>query len=205
MKKKSIFTGLLFFVFLALGMQVMGQQTVELSEEQVQQRGYYIRLGVAPAFGYSEFEDSFEYSEYGVFINFRPGYRFSKNIGMHAIITGMLAEGKTDDTDYSVDKFVLAGVGGGFTLYFGKGYSYIIPEIMANGLTTIINDVEWSSNLGLGINLYAGHDINLGKNLGLGIMGFLHYSTVDLELSGDDLLGVTNVYYGAELSLRFGK
>lgn len=205
MKKKAIFTGLLFFIILAFGIQAMGQQTVELSEEQFHQRGYYFRVGVAPTFGYSEFENSFEYSEYGLFFNLRAGYRFSSKIGAHAILTGMLAEGKTDDTDYSVDKFTLAGVGGGFILYFGKGYSYIIPEIMATGISTTINDVEWDSNLGLGVNIYAGHDINFRKDLGLGIMGFLHYSTVDLELSSGDLLGVVNVYYGAEISLRFGK
>ncbi|MEA1897530.1 MAG: hypothetical protein U9N53_07685 [Bacteroidota bacterium] len=205
MKKKSIFNGLLFFVFLALGIQTIAQQTVELSEEQFHQKGYYVRIGAAPTFGYSDFEDSFEYSEYGFFFNLRGGYRFSSKIGAHAIFSWMLAEGKTDNTAYDVDKFNMIGVGGGFTFYFGKGYSYIIPEIMANEISTTINDVDWTSTLGLGINLYAGHDINLGKGLGLGIMGFVHYSTVDLELSGNDLLGVTNFYYGAEISLRFGK
>lgn len=206
MKKKLIFTGLLFFVFIISGIQTLGQQTVDLPKDVLEQKGYYIRAGLAPAFGYSDFEDSFEFSAYGFFFNFRAGYRLSKKIGAHAIFSWMLAEGKTDDSFTTVDKFNMTGIGGGFTLYFGKGYSYFIPEIMLSNINTTINDVEWDSNPGLGINLYGGHDINFGKDLGLGLMVFLHYSTVDLELSGpDDLLGVTNIYYGMEISLRFGK
>jgi hypothetical protein len=205
MKKKLFFTSLLFFVFIISGIQTLGQQTVDLPEEQLQQKGYYVRAGVAPAFGNSDFED-FEYSSYGFFFNFRAGYRFSNKIGAHAIFSWMLAEGKTDDSFTTVDKFNLTGVGGGFTFYFGKGYSYLIPEIMLSNINTTIYDVEWDSNPGLGINLYGGHDINFGKDMGLGLMGFVYYSTVDLVLSGpDELLGVTNVYYGVEISLRFGK
>jgi len=206
MKEKSIFTGLLFFVFLTFGMQSIGQQTVELSEEQIHQKGFYVRAGVAPAFGYSDFVDFFEYSAYGFFFNVRPGYRFSKKLGMHAIISGMIAEGKDDNTNYNIDKFNLSGIGGGFTLYFGKGYSYIIPEILASQISTTINDVKGNSTIGVGVNLYGGHDISLGKDLGLGLMLFFHYSNVELEmLSPSEPPGVENFYYGAEISLRFGK
>ena len=58
MKKKLIFASLLFFVFIISEIQVLGQQTVDLPEEQLQQKGYYVRVGVAPAFGISDFEDS---------------------------------------------------------------------------------------------------------------------------------------------------
>jgi len=118
----------------------------------------------------------------------------------------MLAEGKDDSQDYTIDKFNLTGLGGGFTLYFGKGYSYFIPEILVNEVSTSINDISGNSTTGLGVNLYAGHDISPGKSLGLGIMGFMHYSSLKLEfVNPTDPPDLTNFYYGAEISLRFGK
>jgi len=77
MNKNSIPKVLLIFVFLAFGIKTMAQQTVELPEEQLQQKGYYIRLGVAPAFGTSDF-DFMEYSAYGFFLISAPGIDFHK-------------------------------------------------------------------------------------------------------------------------------
>ncbi len=185
------------------------QQSVDLPKAQLEQKGFYFRAGAAPAFGNTEIDgldNLSSFQSYGLFFNLRPGFRFSNNFGAHALISGSRMLVKQNNIDINLEDYIIASVGGGLMLFFGQGYSYFMPEVMATEVTALINNTSYSSEMGLGVNLSAGHDIILGKNFGLGIMMFIHFSTVKHEFLSVTVPGdISNFYWGTDLSLRFGK
>ena len=198
-KKLSLY---LFFLSI-VATPIFAQQKVEMPKDEMEQKGFYIRAGAGIASGTASFSNLFDYSASGILITLRAGQRFSKRVGIHAAVSGLMGLTKNSNLSYKVDQFTLAGIGGGATFYYGKGYTYIIPEIMLNEISATINGSDGNSSLGVGFNLYGGHDINLGKDFGLGLMVFIHYSSLTYEFANP--ADVENVFYGFEVSLRFGK
>jgi len=77
---------------------------------------------------------------------------------------------------------------------------------MALEASATINEASEKTERGLGVNLAAGHDISLGKDLGLGLKMYMHFNSLKHEFFSVTEPGdVTNFFWGAEMSLRFGK
>ncbi len=204
MKKPLICFAALILLFSFTNSPVRAQKKVDLGGTTIEQSGMYFRLNLGFGSGSSTYGDVFKLSGGGLTFGGRIGYRASGKIGIHGLLSGMsFTRITSDNIYYSADGLAFTSLGGGLSIYFGKGYSYFMPEIVytMTGLTNGGN--VGTTQGGFGFNLLGGYDFNIARKMGLGMNGIFHYGS--MKDQGDNPPTVKNIYYGIEITLRFGK
>jgi len=207
--KKIVFVLIAFlFVFMISVSSTKGQKKVDLGEAEFSYAGIYVRANVGLGAGMAEWIEQGTSKGGGISVSGRLGYRFSKGIGLHAVVSSGIYTNITSEDWDPFEKLNFVNIGGGPTFFIGKGYSYIILEVVYTKLS--IDDgygFNWETSGGVGGTLATGYDFNIAKNFGLGLCIFGHVGSMKDDLDGwtTDPYSVINLFYGVEVSLRFGK
>ncbi len=157
--------------------------------------------------------DLFEFTGYITPVGVQFGSRVSKNLGI--FVNFKLCNFPIPKlTNYSTFSMELADVsintfGGGLAFYFGKGNNYFSPAILYSRTGYSFRtpgDIYMPTKGGLGLDLVVGSDKNLWGKMAFGIAFVLHISSMTDQKSvqfGEPK--VFCVFYGFEMSLKFGK
>ena len=203
--KKSVFPlAILFLVIFVLPLDATAQRKVDLGEAEFSYAGLYVRGNVGFGAGTNEWIDYGKNNSVGVTLGGRLGYRFTKGLGLHGVVSTAICSKNTSSDWDPVEKFSFMNFGGGPSFYFGKGYSYLFLEVVYTQISINDGAYSWKTNGGIGGTIQTGYDFNVAKNLGLGISVFAHIgSMVDEELG--EPIDVINLFYGVEVSIRYGR
>jgi len=203
--KKQTSLPLLFFLLLSFTpfFQALSQQKVDLPELKQKQKGIYTRLSAGIATGKTKYRDAYDIKGIPVPFVFQLGYQTGSNVAIYFNYDVMFIVNPETGGASAADLMTIPQVGGGLSVYFGKGKNYIFAD--GNMATTrLLTDGDaYATDPGFGLNIGWGYDHNLVKHISIGGTIFYHYSSMKDK---DELQSpLNNNYLGALLSFRFGK
>jgi len=202
MKKNLLLYSGLFAILCIMPEATMAQRKVDLGEAEFSYAGFFVRANVGFGAGSAEWIDLGKNEGAGISLAGRAGYRFTKGIGLHGVVSSGIYTNSTSNDWDPVEKLNFTNIGGGPTFYFGKGYSYLILEVVYTKISIDDGFDAWTTSGGVGGTLATGYDFNVAKNFGIGLCAFVHVGSMK---DFDDYYDVINLFYGVEISFRVGK
>ena len=201
--KKSVFPFVvLLSVVFALPPDLTAQRKVEIGEAEFSYAGLYVRGNIGYGAGNSEWIDLGKNNSSGITLAGRLGYRFTKGIGLHGVVSSAICTNNSSPDWDPLEKFSFTNFGGGPSFYFGKGYSYLFLEVVYTQISIDDGSSSWKTDGGIGGTILTGYDFNVAKNIGLGFSVFAHLGSMK---DFDEFYDVINLFYGVEVSIRYGK
>lgn len=193
------------------------QQKVRLPQEYEEVKtGFFTRVLVGIGQGNVTFKNAdndrelFEFTGYTIPLGVQFGSRITKNLGIYGNLKGYLfpKPEMVNYTTYSIsaDEVVISTFGGGLAFYFGKGNSYFSPAVLYSFTSSQTGSESGMTKGGLGLDLTLGSDKYISEKMAFGFAFVLHISSMtDQKSTQFGEPKVSNIFYGFEMSLKFGK
>ncbi len=105
-----------------------------------------------------------------------------------------------DDPDVTVN---ITGFGAGVSYYIMPANVYFALSLLASGVSLENQGTTAETEIGFGFNLLCGYEWWVGDDWGLGIAGFLHYSSMHDQEFYDEIPTISNLGYGLIFSVTY--
>jgi hypothetical protein len=97
----------------------------------------------------------------------------------------------------------ISGFGAGMSYYIMPENIYFAISLLVSGATLENGGITYESENGFGFNLMAGKEWWVGEQWGLGIAGFLHYSSMNDQEFYGETPSISNIGYGLIFSITY--
>jgi hypothetical protein len=177
-----------------------------------QHDGFFIRL--TPGLGYANFTeeidgtDFLEFSGLSYSSRLQIGGAVSDNVIIYGELGGIiflspsmkLLGEEVDDPDVTLN---ISGFGAGISYYIMPANVYFALSLLVTGVASESGGTKANSEFGFGFNLMAGKEWWVGEQWGLGIAGFMHYSSMNDQEFYGETPSISNIGYGLIFSITY--